>query len=201
MRKICRGFRSESNQNQISHKTAEIHQEQTNSEWSRSTPGMWSWAAPPLQERNCRSSVAKKPEPEEKKKMDLFLVLCKEDEHKNRGLTLLHERRELLDGLLGGGRHCRQPKTWGQKPGLFCLFQLPVPLLLPPCVSRFLVLFLCASSPHNQTVWMRGAVVFVGLSSGGLPVIDPSSGVPSLKKDQPRGEGFFCFKQEVRFFL
>jgi hypothetical protein len=48
---------------------------------------------------------------------------------------------------------------------------------------------------------MRGAVVFVGLSSGGLAVIDPSSGVPSLKKDQPRGEGFFCFKQEVRFFL
>ena len=86
-----------------------------------------------------------------KKKMDLFLVLCKEDEHKNRGLTLLHERRELLDGLLGGGRHCRQPKTWGQKPGLFCLFQLPVPLL-PPCVARLLVLFLCASSPHHQTV-------------------------------------------------
>lgn len=98
-----------------------------------------------------------------KKKMDLFLVLCKEDEeHKSRGRTLLHERRELLDGLLGGGRHCRQRWTWSQKPGLFCLFQLPVPPLLSTCVSRLscsvLVRFL--ATPPNRVV--SGTVLLWG---------------------------------------
>ena len=47
---------------------------------------------------------------------------------------------------------------------------------------------------------MCGAVVSVGLSSGGLPVIDPSSGVPSLEKDQPRGE-FFYFSFPFYIYL
>ena len=114
-----------------------------------------------------RSSVTKK---YRRRKKIFFLRKEEEQQHKSRGLTLLHERGELLDGLLGGGRHCRRRWAWrGQKPGLFRLFSAPYSS--PSSLSLAFLLCSCAlphQSPHHQTAWMWGAV---GLSSGGPPVI------------------------------
>ena len=115
-----------------------------------------------------RSSVTKK---YRRRKKIFFLRKEEEQQHKSRGLTLLHEHGELLDGLLGGDRHCRRRWAWrGQKPGLFRFFFSSLFLPFLPLSLAFL-LCSCAlphQSPHHQTAWMCGAV---GLSNGGPPVI------------------------------
>jgi hypothetical protein len=64
----------------------------------------------------------------------LYTFLARE-KRSGQELTVLHERGELLDGLLGDGRHCRRQRgpTGGGKIGLLCSpFRVPfLPFLLP----------------------------------------------------------------------
>lgn len=167
MRKICRGIRSENNHNQIKHKTADIQQEQPNSEWSRSTPGMCSLAAPLLQERNCCSSVAKK-----KIKGESFPGSLQ-----RRGGA---QEKKTHAAPWAPRTAWLPPRRWpplpstgylGSKAGSF----LPFPALRssPPfslCFSpSCFVLVRFVASRH--TTKPSGTVMFVGLSSGGSPAI------------------------------
>lgn len=150
-------MRSESNQNQDRQnrkKKAEIHQEQRVEQigtWNVVLSG-----SSTARKKLPRSSVTKK---YRRRKKILFLRREEEEQqHKSRGLTLLHERGELLNGLLGGGRHCRRRWAWrGQKPGLFRLFfsSLFLPFLRHSPSCCVLVRYLTS----HHTTKQRGCVV------------------------------------------
>jgi hypothetical protein len=83
---------------------------------------------------------------------------------------VLHERGELLDGLLGGGRHCRRQRgpTGGGKSGLLCL---PFSSSVPPLSTSSVLVFLRVPT-HTVTAQHTPHRVYVS-GGGGVGAAAP----------------------------
>jgi hypothetical protein len=133
--------------------------------------------------------------------MDLFLVLCKEDEHKNRGLTLLHERWELLMAFsevaaIAGNRRL------GVKSRVFSAFSSSP--FLSSFLSVFLAFLFCSCALPRHTTKPCECVVLWCLWCSAPVVLRWSilaRGSHPSKRISREVRVFFCFKQQVRFFL